>query len=193
MSETAAMASAPRASWGREVRDTLVLALPLILTNITQVALGATDVIMMGWLGPEALAAGALATTLNFAFVVFGMGLVTATAPMIASELGRKRHSVRDVRRTVRQGLWSAILVSIPFGLVLWHAEPILRGLGQVPALAAEASAYNRTLLWSIPPFLAYVVLRNFVAAMQRPMVALGIGIAGVVVNAFLVWGLMFG
>ena len=44
-----------RRLWTSDVRATLSLALPLIAMNLSQVAINATDVIMMGWLGPEAL------------------------------------------------------------------------------------------------------------------------------------------
>ena len=147
----------------------------------------------MGWLGPEALAAGALATNLNFAFLIFGIGLVTATAPLMAIELGRKRHSVRDVRRSVRQGIWAAVAVSLPIWAVLWNGEWIMLRLGQEPALATEAAHYLRTLQWGILPFLAFVVLRNFVSALERPMAAMWVGGAAIPVNAAIVYWLMFG
>jgi len=94
-----------RRLWRSELSATLALGWPLVLTNLAQTGLTAADVILMGWLGPAALAAGALGTNLYFAFLIFAIGVTSATAPLIAQELGRKRHSVRDVRRTVRQGL----------------------------------------------------------------------------------------
>lgn len=193
MSDMGGMQTTSRSAWGAEVRATLSLAWPLVITNLAQVALGLTDVIMMGWRGPEALAAGALATNLNFAFVILGIGLLTATQPLIASELGRNRHSVREVRRTVRQGLWSAIVIAVPCWFILWHGEPILLALGQEPSLAGEAGHYLRTLMWSNLPFFGYAVLRNFVSALERPRVATVVGLAGIAVNALLVWALMFG
>jgi MATE family multidrug resistance protein len=183
----------PAGAWNAEFRATLALAWPLILTNLSQIALATTDVIMMGWLGPRFLAAGALGANLNFAFLIFGIGLITATSPLIAIELGRKRHSVRDVRRSVRQGWWAAIAFTVPAWLVLWQAEPILLALGQDPDLSRMATSYLHTFQWSILPFLFYLVLRNFVSALERPMIALWISAAAVVVNAFLVWTLMFG
>ena len=92
-------------SWADEARATLALAWPLILSNLSGALIHATDVFLLGKLGPEPLAAGALATNFVMSISLFGMGLMVATAPMIASEKGRKAHSVRDVRRTVRQGL----------------------------------------------------------------------------------------
>ena len=193
MHNAVASGTVPAGAWNAEFRATLALAWPLILTNLSQIALATTDVIMMGWLGPEFLAAGALGANLNFAFLIFGIGLVTATSPLIAIELGRKRHSVRDVRRSVRQGLWAAIAFTIPVWAILWQAEPILLALGQDPDLSRMAASYLRTFQWAFLPFLFYVVLRNFVAALERPMAALWIGAAAIVVNAFLVWMLMFG
>ena len=171
----------------------LALASPLILTNLSQIALATTDVIMMGWLGPDTLAAGALGVNLNFAFLIFGMGLVTATSPLIAIELGAHRHSVREVRRTVHQGIWVAVAFAVPVWFVLWHAEWILGWLGQKPELAHNAARYLHTFQWSFLPFLVYLVLRNFIAALQRPLSALWISATGIVVNAALVYVLMFG
>jgi len=128
-----ANAATGRRVWGAEARATIALAWPLILTNLAQTAMTATDVVLMGWLGADALAAGALGSNLYFATMIFGLGLTSATAPMIARELGRKGHSVRDVRRTVRQGLWAAVTIAVPIWLILWHSETILRAMGQEP------------------------------------------------------------
>lgn len=193
MTDIAEDARPARQPWRAEAASTIQLAWPLVLTNLAQVAMGTTDVVMMGWLGPEALAAGALATNLYFAFLIFGIGIASATAPMIAVELGRKRHSVRDVRRTVRQGLWSVVLLAVPIWTVTWFAEPILVALGQDPALARVSGEYLHTFQWSLLPFLSYIVLRSFVSALERPLAAVWVGVIGIIVNAFLVWCLMFG
>ena len=141
MSDLALLRADRRRAWLDEVRATLALSWPIILTNLLQIALTTTDVIMMGRLGPDALAAGVLGANLFFAFVIFGIGLVTAVSPMIARERGARRHSVRDVRRTLRQGLWSAIAISIPVWVILWFAEPILLALGQEPGRGGRRGA----------------------------------------------------
>lgn len=193
MTVMVAKAPSPRRAWGAEITTTLALAWPIILTNVAQTGLATTDVVMMGWLGPDALAAGALAVNLNFAFLIFAIGIITATAPLTAIELGRNRHSVRDVRRTTRQGFWAAIAITLPIWGVLWHAEAIFLLLGQEPHIAAHAAAYLHTFQWSFLPFLFYAILRNFVSALERPLSALWVGGSALVVNALLVWSLMFG
>lgn len=193
MTEAIPQAVTTRQAWTAEMRATIVLGWPLILTNLAQTAMTATDVVMMGWLGPDALAAGALGANLYFATMIFGLGLTTATAPMIARELGRKGHSVRDVRRTVRQGMWVAVAIAVPMWIFLWHTEQILLAMDQDPTLSAQAAHYVRTLQWSILPFFFFLVLRSFISALERPQWALAVGVAGVVVNAVAAWCLIFG
>lgn len=171
----------------------LALSWPMILTNLGQTAMTATDVLMMGRLGPKALAAGSLGSNVYFLPLIFGLGLMLAVSPMIATELGRKRHSVRDVRRTVRQGLWVAVMVALPIWLLLWQAEWILRTMGQDPELAALAGSYVRTLQWAVLPFYGYIVLRSFISALERPGWALVIVFGAVGFNVLANWCLMYG
>ena len=179
--------------WRVEFRAMLALAWPMILTNLGQTAMTATDVMMMGRLGPQTLAAGTLGANLYFAPMMFGLGLILAVSPMIAFELGRKRHSVRDVRRTVRQGFWVALCVAVPVWLLLWQTEAILVAMGQDPALAVEAGRYVRVMQWAILPFYCFIVLRSFISALERPGWALVIVFAAVVFNVLCNWVLMFG
>src|SRR5437762_14357734 len=92
--------------WQNELRATLALAWPLILANVTQQAIQATDILLMGRLGASPLAAATLALNLTFTFNIFLLGLITASAPMMATALGQRFNAVRDVRRTFRAGLW---------------------------------------------------------------------------------------
>lgn len=180
-------------AWRKEVRATLALAWPLIATNMLQTGLGVTDIILLGRLGPTELAASALGTNLYFPFAIFGIGVLTAVAPMVAREIGARAWSVRDVRRTLRQGLWSALAISVPIWIVLWHAEPVLLLLGQEPGLSRDAALYLRAYQWALLPFLGYIVLRSFIAAMERPMWGLWAGLIGFIANAVAAWALIFG
>ena len=183
---------APR-SWQRELAETFELAWPLVLTQLAQMAIYSTDVIMVGRLGAAELAAAALAINLYSVLLFTGQGLVTAAAPLVAAELGARRHSVREVRRTVRMALWAAFLFSIPAMLILWNSEAIMLALGQDPALAGRAAEFMRAVQWALFPTLVIVVLRNFVAALGRPGVALAVTLVGILVNLAANWVLIYG
>ncbi|WP_052028367.1 MATE family efflux transporter [Sphingobium sp. C100] len=165
----------------------------MIAGNIAWSAIAASDLLLLGRRGAESVAAGALAINLFHAFLIFGMGLVTAASPLIASERGRRRHSVRDVRRTVHQTLRAALFFVLPAWLILWHCEGILRALGQQPDLAYGAGQVMRGLQWALLPFLGFTTLRNFIAALERPVWGLLIMLAAIPLNILAGWALIFG
>jgi MATE family multidrug resistance protein len=181
--------------WAAEARATLALAVPLALSQLAQIAIQTTDVVMMGWVGPDALAAGGLTTNILILQLVFGMGVVTAVSPMVAHIVGRpgRPGKLREIRRVVRQGLWVATLLSIPCMVVCWYVRPILIALHQDPALAALAESYMRSLMWAVAPVLWFAVLRGFVAALSRTRVVFAITVWGVLFNGIAVYALMFG
>lgn len=179
--------------WRDEFRATLALAWPLILTNVTMVLINSTDVFLLARLSPDALAASALGSGIVIAILLFGIGVITAASPLMAAEIGRKSHSVRDVRRTVRQALWASVAVSVPLWAILWFTGPFLVWAGQPAQLAQDTGLFVRSLQWLILPTLGVVVLRSFMAALEKPNWAMAAGIAAVIVNAVVNYGLIFG
>ena len=179
--------------WRDEFRATLALAWPLILTNLAQSLINATDTVLLGWAGTRTLAAAALGINLYMIFLVFGMGLVMAGSPMMAREIGARAHSVRDVRRTVRQTMWMAVAVVVPVWILLWNTRAILVALGQDPELAAGAQELLRAFQWGLLPALLFLILRAFVAALERPLWSFLVMAAGVLLNALLNYTLIFG
>src|SRR3954451_16562817 len=97
--------------WRAELRATVALALPIAATQLAQVAIVTTNVVMIGHLGPEALAAGAPGANIFYLLSVFCFGVLLATSPMVAQAIGRGRHVVREARRSVRQALWVSLLL----------------------------------------------------------------------------------
>jgi MATE family multidrug resistance protein len=179
--------------WRIELSALTALALPMIAGNVAWSAIAATDLLLLGRRGAQSVAAGALAINLFHALLIFGMGLVTAASPLIASERGRRRHSVRDVRRTVHQTLRAALFFVIPAWALLWQCEAILRAMGQDADLARGAGDLMRGLQWALLPFLGFTTLRNFIAALERPVWGLVIMLAAIPVNILAGWALIFG
>lgn len=171
----------------------MALAWPLMLANLTMQLIQATDVVLLGWLGPKELAAAALALSLSFGMILFALGVLTASSPMMASALGERSNAVRDVRRTFRQSLWAAVIMTIPTMIVLWNAEPVILALGQEPELARLAGIFLRGYMWVIPSWMLFQVMRNFLSAMERPGWVLVISATGIPLNALVCWSLIFG
>jgi MATE family multidrug resistance protein len=180
-------------AWRDELRSTMALAWPLILANLTQQLIQATDVLLLGRLGSTQLAAATLALNLTWTFSIFLLGLITATSPMMATALGQRFNAVRDVRRTFRAGLWLLAIVMPPYWLGIWHAGSLMLALGQAPELAAQGQTFLRAYMWLVAPWLLFQLLRNFVAALERPRIVLWLSIGGILLNALISWALIFG
>lgn len=183
----------PAGAWGEHARQTLLLAWPLVLSNLAGTGLATIDLILIGRLGGDRLAAAALATNLYHGVFIAMIGLLSAVAPLVASEYGRRRSAVREIRRTVRQGLWVALVACVPILTLLWFGEHVLIVTGQDPVLAAEAAQYLRALQWALIPGSLFVVLRVFIAALGRPGWGLVVALVGLPVNGLLAWLLIFG
>lgn len=167
------------------------LALPLVGSQLAAIAMLTTDVIMMGWLGPTYLAAGALGSAVFMPIMHFGFGVMAAVIPMVAQALGAG--DFRGVRRSVRQGFWVATAFAIIFAIPLWYVGGILVFLGQDRLLADLAQGYLRTALWGLGPLMWVIVLRGFLTAQERPRAVLAVMVTGIGVNAFGNYALMFG
>ena len=176
-----------------ELRSTLALAWPLILANLTQQLIQATDILLLGRLGSMQLAAATLALNLTWTFSIFLLGLITASSPMMATALGLRFNAVRDVRRTFRAGLWLLVIVMPPYCLLMWNAGGLMRALGISAELAAAGQTFMHAYMWIVAPWLLFQLLRNFVAALERPRIVLWLSICGIIVNALVSWALIFG
>lgn len=180
-------------AWLQELRSTLALAWPLILANLTQQVIQATDVLLMGRLGATQLAAATLALNLTFTLNVLMLGLVTASSPMMATALGHRFNAVRDVRRTFRAGLWLLAFALPAYWLVLWNIGTLMRAFGESDELARQGQSFMRAYMWATGPWLVFQLLRNFVAALERPRAILWLSLGGIGLNALLSWSLIFG
>ena len=188
-----------RPGWAAEARATLALSGPIVLTNLSQMALVVTESMLLGRLGTDALAAGVLGSSLFFALLAPGFGLALAAAPLQAQCRGAARLRggagrgwVRRMRLTTRTALWASALAILVTWPLMWEAAAVLRALGQDPALALLAQDYVRGAMFGMPTFCAFVALRGFLAAMERPAVAMWVSLGAVVLNLPVAWALIF-
>jgi MATE family multidrug resistance protein len=174
-----------------EFAETLKLAMPIALTQLGQIAMMTTDLALIGRLGGEAVAAASLAHIVFFVAFVIGMGLVSAVAPLAAQALGARQPRV--VRRSLRVGLWAALMLCVPMSLLPLYGEQILLALGQSPDNAYLAQRYLAGLTPGMAPALWFMAIRNFMGAVNRPEPGFWITLAAIPANAVLGYALIHG
>jgi MATE family multidrug resistance protein len=185
------MAPHARTVWRDETVETVKLAWPIALTQLGQVAMMTTDLALIGRLGEAAVAAVGLAHLILFFGFVVGMGPVSAVAALAAQAYGAREP--RMVRRSLRVGLWAAVILGIPINIAQLWGEDILLAAGQSPEAASLAARYLAGLAWSMIPAWCFIALRNFMGAVNRPEPALWIMLAAIPANALLAYALIQG
>ncbi|MCK1718215.1 MATE family efflux transporter [Bradyrhizobium sp. 141] len=174
-----------------ELGETAKLALPMVLTQVGQIAMMTTDLAFIGRISAEALAAAALAGRIYFISVTFGVGLLSAIAPLAARAFGE--NNLGAVRRTLRMGLWAALILSFPIIVVALRAEKILLAMGQAPDVAQLAQQYLFGLAFGGAPALAFFAIRSFMGGVNRPQPVFWITLSAIPLNALLVYMLAYG
>nr|WP_308200493.1 MATE family efflux transporter [Bradyrhizobium sp. 190] len=174
-----------------ELCKTARLALPMVLSQIGQIAMMTTDLVFIGRAGADVLAAAALAGRIYLFGFTFGLGLLAAIQPVAAQAFGANNLSL--IRRSLRMSLWEAVLLSFPIMVFALQGQSVLLAIGQKPDEAWLAQQYLLGLTWGTAPALCFAVLRSFMGAVNRPEPVLWITLAAVPINALLVYLLMYG
>ena len=153
--------------------------------------MGFVDTIMVGRLGPEALAGVALGNSTFFFCFIVCLGVVQAVGPMVSQAYGAGERV--PIERSVRQGLWLGAVLAIPAMALLWNVGPLLLMLGQTETAVAQAQGYLRAIVWGFLPGLWFMALRSFVEGLSRPLPVTIITFVGVGLNVLANYALMFG
>ena len=179
--------------WRREFFALMALGLPMAATQLVQFSINTIDVLMIGRLGPDYLAAASLGLVVFYAMFLLGLGPAMAVTPLVAQTLGADKENRADARRSVRMGLWASVIFCAPAVIVFLLTEEIELAFGQPPALAAMAEPYVLALAPGLPFALGVIAMRNFLAAIERTRAPLYFIIGTTVVNAFLNYLLIYG
>ncbi|MEW2484668.1 MATE family efflux transporter [Streptomyces sp. NPDC048411] len=185
----------------RDSRALGALAVPLILTQLAQVALTTTDTVMMGLLGTTELAAGGLAIVIFNQIRTMGVGLVTSVGNQIAAAAARAEqatpgaddNSTEEVRGIVRASMTVATLAGVAGALVMILIGQALSLLGQDADVVDLAQTMLYALAPGLLPCLWFQAIRQFTVGMRRPQALLQITLASIAVNAGLNWAFIHG
>ncbi len=165
-----------------EARQLLALAIPVILAQIAQTAMGFVDTVMAGGYSATDMAAVAIGTSIWLPAILFGHGLLLALTPTVAQLNGSGRRE--RIAHQVRQGFWLAAAVSILIMIVLWNAGYIIHAMHDIdPHLADKAVGYLRALLWGAPGYLFFQVVRNQCEGLAKTKPGMVMGFLGLLVN----------
>ncbi len=178
-------------TYKQEFASLLVLAVPLVIAQLAQSSVGFVDTLMAGRLGGFEIAAVGLGNSTFFPLYLTGMGFMFAISPLVSNARGAGE--IDPIGRSVRQGMWLAVFLSIPLMVLLWKVEALYDWTGQDPEVAAMSAQYLKAISFGLPAALLTVALRSFLEGVERPRVIMLILFLGLLVNIVADYALMFG
>jgi MATE family multidrug resistance protein len=164
-----------------EIGALVRLAGPIALGQVGSIAMMTTDTIMVAPLGANALAASGLGIALQMSVLIAMSGVLSGITPLVSQSYGAGDRL--EGRRVVVQGLWLALILSIPVVALSLTARPVALALGQDPAVAELAGGFLRALAPGVVASLLFGTLKYYVDAMGRTRVAMSVTFIGVAVN----------
>ncbi len=174
-----------------ELKASLQLASPLVAALLAQIAMEIVNMVMLGKLSANALAAGGLGTSIFLLLLVICNGIFSATGVMIARDYGAKNHA--EINLTLSQSLYLAIIISIPCFFILRWIPHFLIAIGQDPEIIALTSIFLHALSWGMPGLIGYLALREFVSALSFTRLIMFLSIIFVPFAALLNYLFMYG
>ncbi len=174
-----------------EAWKTWRLSTPIILGELTQMALGIIDNIMVGSISYKHLAAAALVNSvMNIPFVL-GIGITMSISQTVSMAHGRK--DALKVSHYLYNGFWLCTITAILIALLLNFSRNVLFHLGQDHVVAVLAVPFLQLMGWSTIPMLMFISLKQFTDGLERTRTAMLLSISALPVNIFINWLLIYG
>jgi multidrug resistance protein, MATE family len=138
----------------------LALAIPVVLSELGWMAMGIVDTIMVGRLGAEAIGVVSLGNALFYSLALFGLGLFLGLDTLVAQAFGAG--DLADCRRSLRQGMYLALILTPLLMGIFWLLPPLLTVWGVNPAVRGGVAPFLWALSWGTLPLLLYAGFRRY-------------------------------
>jgi MATE family multidrug resistance protein len=179
------------ARWRRELRETFVLATPLILGQLSSIGMNVIDTLLAGHLDARTLAAVAVGTSLWSLAIVAAIGVMLALPPSVAQLAGAGRRT--QIGPLFRQSLWLAFGLGAVLAVFVRFSGGLLDAIGIDPAIAVETRKFLAAIAWGAPALCGYFALRGFSEGIGLTRPTMYFGAFGLILLAPIGYVLMYG
>src|SRR5262249_49751860 len=138
----------------------LRLAGPVVLAEIGWMAMGVVDTLMVGRLGPAAIAATGLGSSVFTAIAIFGIGLMLGLDALVSRAYGARR--LDECLRWLHHGVLLALVMAPLVMLLTFGAFLSLDHWGLNPDIRRLAGPYFRVIALGTLPLLLYAAFRRY-------------------------------
>lgn len=168
----------------KHLKETMVLAWPLILTQVGHIITGMVDTIFLGQIGVTEQAAGIFANNIYVLVLVFGIGLSYATTPLVTQ--AHEKNDLYEKASLFKNSIFLNFGFAIILFLILFFAAPLLSHLQQPKEVVELATPFYEVLIFSMVPVSLFFVCKQYCEGLSNTRAALIVSIAGNLLNIVL-------
>ncbi len=178
----------------KEFNDNLKLAWPVMVGYLGQVFVGMADNIMVGKLGPTALASISLANSTIFFVMAFGIGFSSAITPLVSEALGMNNQ--KRLHKIFYNGLLVNSIMGVVMVILIYLLIPFLKWANQPPEVVKLAIPYIYWVGFSVLFIMIFQAMKQFSDGMGYTRISMQAiiitNIINVVVSYLLIYGVWF-
>ncbi len=174
-----------------ELRRMLKLAVPVVFAEIGWYSMTIVDTIMVGNLGPAAIGAIAVGSSVFYAFAIFGMGLLLGLDTLVSQSCGAG--DKQDCHHSLTQAVYLAVALSVPLMILFSFMPPVFQLLGINREVSALAGPFLTALSWGTLPLLLYGAFRRYLQGIGHVRPVMFVLVSSNLVNWFGNWLLISG
>ncbi len=172
-------------------RRTLLLAYPVVLSQLGHIMVGVVDTAMVGQIGTEPQAAVALSNSLYTLVLVFGLGVSYGVTPLVAAADSTKHYA--ENANLLKHGIVINTILGILLFVLLYFTSPILNSFDQKKEVVDMAIPFLNVMMLGMIPLCIFSGFKQFAEGLSFTKVAMIISIAANLLNVLLNYLLIFG
>jgi multidrug resistance protein, MATE family len=167
------------------------LALPVALAELGWMGMTTVDTIMVGRLGPAAIGAIGVGSSVYYSIAIFGMGLLLGLDTLVSQAHGAGDRA--DTRHSLAQGVYAALFIGVPMTVLFAFLAPVFRSLGINAEVADLAGPFLTTLNLGTIPLLLYGAFRRYLQGIGHVRPVMFALVSANLINWFFNWLLIGG
>jgi len=172
-------------------RKTLLLAYPVVLSQLGHIMVGVVDTAMVGQIGSLQQAAVALSNSLYMLVLVFGLGVSFGITPLVAAADSRKDFSENAL--LLKHSIIINTVMGILLFVLLFISSPVLHLFGQKAEVVELAIPFLNVMMLGMIPLCIFSGFKQFTEGLSFTRVAMLITLGSNLVNIILNYTMIFG
>ncbi|HWY10292.1 MAG TPA: MATE family efflux transporter [Bacteroidia bacterium] len=175
----------------QHIKETILLSLPIVATQIGHVFTGMADNYFLGGIGKTELAAGVSANGIFVLLLVFCIGMSYSSTPLVSS--AHVNDNLERKALLFKNSLFLNTSVATLAFIIMFFLTPLMDQMDQPPDVVKLSKPFFDVLVFSMIPISLFFTCKQYAEGLSNTRAAMYISIVGNLLNIVLNYALIYG